>query len=126
HTNSRDEALALPTEESARIALRTQQVLAYETGVPRYADPLAGSYEVESLTLDIERQARELIARIDDMGGALDAIESGFVQNEIGESAYRAQRDLEEKRAVVVGVNDFIEEERATLPILIIDESVER
>jgi len=126
HTNSRDEALALPTEESARIALRTQQVLAYETGMPRYADPLAGSYEVESLTLDIERQARELIAKIDDMGGALDAIESGFVQNEIGESAYRAQRDLEEKRAVVVGVNDFIEQERTTLPILTIDESVER
>jgi methylmalonyl-CoA mutase N-terminal domain/subunit len=126
HTNSRDEALALPTEESAKIALRTQQVLAHETGVVRYADPLAGSYEVEALTLDIERQALELIKRIDDMGGALNAIESGFMQNEIGESAYRAQRDLEQKQAIVVGVNDFIEEERVTLPILVIDESVER
>jgi methylmalonyl-CoA mutase N-terminal domain/subunit len=126
HTNSRDEALALPTEESAKIALRTQQVLAHETGVPRYADPLAGAYEVESLTLDIERQARALIAKIDEMGGALAAIESGFVQNEIGESAYRAQRDIEEKRAIVVGMNEFTESEKTALPILVIDESVER
>jgi len=126
HTNSRDEALALPTEESAKIALRTQQVLAHETGVARYADPLAGSYEVEAMTLDIERQARELIAKIDAMGGALAAIESGFMQGEIGESAYRAQRDLEEKRAIVVGVNEFAEEDKVTLPIMVIDESVER
>jgi methylmalonyl-CoA mutase, N-terminal domain len=126
HTNGRDEALALPTEESAKIALRTQQILAYETGVTASADPLAGSYAVESLTLDIEREARALIERIDAMGGAIAAIESGFMQNEIGESAYRAQRALEEKQAVVVGVNDFTEAEGATLPILIIDESVER
>src|SRR5439155_88169 len=87
HTNSRDEALALPTEESVNIALRTQQVLAYETGVPRYADPLAGSYEVEAMTLDIEREARALIEKIDEMGGALAAIESGCVRDEctIGE-----------------------------------------
>jgi len=126
HTNSRDEALALPTEESVNIALRTQQVLAYETGVPRYADPLAGSYEVEAMTLDIEREARALIEKIDAMGGALAAIESGFVQNEIGESAYRAQRDIEEKRAIVVGVNEFVSEADVKLPLLIIDESVER
>ena len=126
HTNSRDEALALPTEESAKIALRTQQVLAYETGVTSTADPLAGSYAVEAMTLDIEREARALIEKIDAMGGARAAIESGFMQHEIGDSAYRAQRALEEKSAIVVGVNDFLEEEKATLPLLVIDESVER
>jgi methylmalonyl-CoA mutase N-terminal domain/subunit len=126
HTNSRDEALALPTEESAKIALRTQQVLAHETGVPRYADPLAGSYQIESLTLDIARDARALIERIDALGGAREAIESGFVQHEIGESAYQAQRALEEKRAIVVGVNDFVDDGSATLPIMEIDPSVER
>src|SRR5206468_854522 len=86
HTNSRDEALALPTEEAAKIALRTQQVLAHETGIVHSADPLAGSYAVESLTLEIERAARELIDRIESMGGAMAAIESGFMQGEIGES----------------------------------------
>ena len=126
HTNSRDEALALPTEESAGIALRTQQVLAHETSVTRYADPLAGSYLVESMTLDIEREARALIEKIDAMGGARAAIESGFVQHEIGESAYRAQRALEEKSAIVVGVNEFVDQGSAQLPILVIDESVER
>jgi methylmalonyl-CoA mutase, N-terminal domain len=126
HTNGRDEALALPTEEAAKIALRTQQVLAYETGIPATADPLAGSYAVEALTLDIEREARALIEKIDGMGGAIAAIESGFVQHEIGESAYQAQRALEEKRAIVVGVNEFLEEASPTLPILTIDESVER
>jgi methylmalonyl-CoA mutase N-terminal domain/subunit len=126
HTNSRDEALALPTEESAKIALRTQQVLAHESGVTHYADPLAGSYEVESRTLDIEREARALIERIDAMGGARAAIESGFVQHEIGESAYLAQRALEEKKAIVVGVNEFVDDGSATLPIMEIDENVER
>jgi methylmalonyl-CoA mutase N-terminal domain/subunit len=126
HTNSRDEALALPTEESAKIALRTQQVLAHETGVIKFADPLAGGYQLEAMTLDIEREARALIEKIDEMGGAIAAIESGFVQNEIGESAYRAQRELEEKRAIVVGVNDFVEDGSSTLPIMTIDETVER
>ena len=126
HTNSRDEALALPTEESVNIALRTQQILAFESGVAATADPLAGSYAVESLTLDIERGAREIIERIDKLGGAMAAIESGFMQNEIGESAYRAQRAIEEKRAIVVGVNEFREDEQSTLPIMTIDESVER
>ena len=126
HTNSRDEALALPTEESVKIALRTQQILAHETGIPATADPLAGSYAIEGLTLDIERGARELIERIDKLGGATAAIESGFMQHEIGESAYRAQRALEEKTAIVVGVNDFVDEEKSTLPTMVIDESVER
>jgi methylmalonyl-CoA mutase N-terminal domain/subunit len=126
HTNSRDEALALPTEESVKIALRTQQILAHESGVPATADPLAGSYAVEAMTLDIERGARELIEKIDGMGGAKSAIESGFMQHEIGDSAYLAQRALEEKQAIVVGVNEFIEDEKSTLPIMVIDESVER
>jgi methylmalonyl-CoA mutase N-terminal domain/subunit len=126
HTNSRDEALALPTEESVKIALRTQQILAHESGVPSTADPLAGSYAIEAMTLDIEREARELIDKIEAMGGATAAIESGFMQHEIGDSAYYAQRALEEKRAIVVGVNDFIEDEKPTLPIMVIDESVER
>ncbi|HEX2120408.1 MAG TPA: methylmalonyl-CoA mutase family protein, partial [Thermoanaerobaculia bacterium] len=126
HTNSRDEALALPTEESVKIALRTQQVLAHETGIPATADPLAGSYAIEAMTLDIEREARELIEKIDAMGGATAAIESGFMQHAIGDSAYIAQRALEEKTAIVVGVNEFVEDQRTTLPIMVIDESVER
>jgi methylmalonyl-CoA mutase N-terminal domain/subunit len=126
HTNSRDEALALPTEESVKIALRTQQVLAHESGIPSTADPLAGSYAIEAMTLDIERGARALIEKIDAMGGAAAAIESGFMQHEIGESAYLAQRALEEKKAIVVGVNEFVDDERTTLPIMVIDESVER
>jgi methylmalonyl-CoA mutase N-terminal domain/subunit len=125
HTNSRDEALALPTEESVRIALRTQQILAHETGVAASADPLGGSYAVEAMTLDIERQAMELIERIDSIGGALAAIENSFVQNEIAESAYAAQRALEEKTSVVVGVNDYVEDEGNLLPTLVIDEQVE-
>ncbi|MCU1227330.1 MAG: Methylmalonyl-CoA mutase [Acidobacteria bacterium] len=125
HTNGRDEALALPTEESAKIALRTQQILAFETGVTSTADPLAGSYAIESRTLDLEREALELIEKIDAMGGALAAIESGFMQNEIGESAYFAQRALEEKRAIVVGVNEFTESDSPKLPIMSIDEQVE-
>ncbi|HEV7768719.1 MAG TPA: methylmalonyl-CoA mutase family protein [Thermoanaerobaculia bacterium] len=126
HTNSRDEALALPTEESVKIALRTQQILAYETGLPAIADPLAGSYAVEARTLDIEREARALIEKIDTLGGATAAIESGFMQHEIGESAYQAQRALEDKSAIVVGVNEFIDGEKSTLPTMVIDESVER
>lgn len=126
HTNSRDEALALPTEESARIALRTQQILGYETGVADIADPLGGSYALEAMTSDIEAAAMELIARIDASGGALQAIESGFMQNEIGEAAYKAQRALEEQRSVVVGVNRFMDDGETTLPILTIHESVEQ
>jgi methylmalonyl-CoA mutase N-terminal domain/subunit len=126
HTNSRDEALALPTEDSVRIALRTQQILAYESGVTMAVDPLAGSYAVEALTLDIEREARALIEKLDAMGGSLAAIETGFVQNEIGDAAYKAQRAIEEHQDIVVGVNDFADSGSAPLPILKIDESVER
>ncbi len=125
HTNSRDEALALPTEESVRIALRTQQILAHESGVPTTADPLGGSYAIESLTLDIRREALALIERIDEMGGALAAIENGFVQNEIGDAAYRAQKAIEQNDEIVVGVNEFQESESTPLPILKIDEKAE-
>src|SRR5260370_36943311 len=116
HTNSRDEALALPTEESAKIALRTQQVLAFESGVTQFADPLAGSYEIESRTLDIERGARALIERIDAMGGARSAIASGFVQHEIAEAAYLAQPALEEKKALGVGVYAIVDDAPAVEP----------
>ncbi len=126
HTNSRDEALALPSEQSARIALRTQQILAHETGVAATTDPLAGSYAVEAMTLDIERGALELIEKVDGMGGALAAIESGFIQNEIGESAYKAQKRVEQKESIVVGVNSFVEEEGLTLPLLTIDPAIEQ
>jgi methylmalonyl-CoA mutase N-terminal domain/subunit len=125
HTNSRDEALALPTQESAKIALRTQQILAHETGITSTADPLAGSYALESMTLDIERDAEELIKKIDGMGGALAAVESGFVQRAIGDAAYAAQQAIESKKSIVVGVNDFVDD-TPSLPILTIDDSVER
>jgi methylmalonyl-CoA mutase N-terminal domain/subunit len=125
HTNSRDEALALPTEDSVRIALRTQQILGFETGVVNTVDPLAGAYAVESLTTDIEKAALELIERIDKMGGALEAIEAGFIQNEIADSAYIAQKRIEEHQAVVVGVNDFVEKEASSIPTLKIDDAIE-
>jgi len=107
HTNSKDEALALPTEESARIALRTQQILAYESGVADVVDPLAGSYYVEYLTDQIEAQAWEYIKKIDDLGGSVYAIERGFMQAEIEQAAYTYQKNLEEEKAIVVGVNRF-------------------
>jgi len=126
HTNSRDEALALPTEEAATIALRTQQILAHETGIPASADPIAGSYAVESMTLDMERGARLLIEKIDAMGGALAAIESGFVQRAISDAAYEAQCEIESKKNIVVGVNEFVDESSSSVPTLKIDEDVER
>ena len=107
HTNSRDEALALPTAEAVQIALRTQQIIANESGVGDTVDPLAGSYYIEHLTDDLEKQALEYIESIDEMGGMLAAIETGYVQREIQEAAYRFQRDLEENRAIIVGVNRF-------------------
>jgi methylmalonyl-CoA mutase N-terminal domain/subunit len=117
HTNSKDEALSLPTEEAVRIALRTQQILGYESGVADVVDPLAGSYYVEYLTNGIEEQAWDYIQRIDDLGGSVHAIEHGFMQAEIEQAAYTYQRTLEEERTVVVGVNRFImeNEERPTL-----------
>jgi methylmalonyl-CoA mutase, N-terminal domain len=117
HTNSKDEALSLPTEEAVRIALRTQQILGYESGVADVVDPLAGSYYVEYLTNSIEEQAWDYIQRIDDLGGSVHAIERGFMQAEIEQAAYAYQRSLEEEQTVVVGVNRFImeNEERPTL-----------
>src|SRR5437764_13727 len=117
HTNSKDEALSLPTEEAVRVALRTQQILAYESGVADVVDPLAGSYYVEYLTNAVEEQAWDYIRRIDELGGSVHAIEHGFMQAEIEQAAYTYQRSLEEERTVVVGVNRFImeNEERPTL-----------
>ncbi len=111
HTNSKDEALALPTQEAVELALRTQQIIAYESGVSDTIDPLAGSYVIEQLTDQVEAEAQEYIDRIDAMGGALTAIEQGFQQREIQESAFRMQREIEEKRLTVVGVNEYTEEE---------------
>jgi methylmalonyl-CoA mutase N-terminal domain/subunit len=126
HTNSLDEALALPTEDSALIALRTQQVLAHETGVTNTVDPVAGSYAIESLTNDIESLAASYLSRIDRMGGMLKAIESGFIQGEIQKAAYEFQRAIEKKEQIVVGVNDFIADEERSIPTLRIDAEIER
>ena len=111
HTNSKDEALALPTEESAKLALRTQQVLAFETGVPDSIDPLAGSYYVEHLTDEIYKKSLKLIEKIDELGGAVSAIESGFQQNHIQNSSFAYQKDLESQKLKIVGVNSFQEQE---------------
>ncbi len=124
HTNGRDEALALPTEESARLALRTQQVIGFESGVTRTVDPLGGSYFVEALTDEVEKKAQEYIDRIDELGGAVQAIENGFVQKEIHRSAYAAQKRVESGEDVVVGVNRFEVDEETPPPLLRIDESV--
>jgi methylmalonyl-CoA mutase N-terminal domain/subunit len=125
HTNSMDEALWLPTEKSVRTALRTQQVIAYESGVADTVDPLAGSYVIEYLTDEIASRAMQYIRRIDDMGGALAAIEKGYMQNEISESAYRAQMAVEKKEQVVVGVNAFQSEEKLELERLKVDPAIE-
>jgi methylmalonyl-CoA mutase N-terminal domain/subunit len=125
HTNSYDEALGLPTAESAMIALRTQQVLGYETGVADAVDPLAGSYFVESLTDQIEADAMELIAKIDELGGATSAIEEGFQQREIDEAAYRHARDLDSGDSTLVGVNRFTVDDEPESDILRIDPEIE-
>jgi methylmalonyl-CoA mutase N-terminal domain/subunit len=125
HTNSMDEALWLPTEKSVRVALRTQQIIAYESGVADSVDPLAGAYLIEYLTDEIERGAREYVAKIDDMGGALTAIERGFMQNEIQNAAYEAQQAIERGEQVVVGVNQFQVEEDLTLERLKVDPAIE-
>ncbi|HYE13618.1 MAG TPA: methylmalonyl-CoA mutase family protein [Pyrinomonadaceae bacterium] len=126
HTNAMDEALALPTEQAARLALRTQQVIAYESGVADTVDPLAGSYAVEHLTSEIERLALGYIEKIDAMGGMLRAIETGYVQREVQEAAYQYQRAVETGDSVVVGVNRFRSEDDAGVPTLRIDPSVEQ
>ena len=114
HTNSFDEALSLPTENAARIALRTQQVLGYETGVPDTTDPLGGSWFVEDLTNEIEERAQELIAQIDEMGGAVEAIERGWMKEQIEDSAYRIQGKIEDDSRVIIGVNKFVEADEPT------------
>lgn len=126
HTNSMDEALSLPTEAAARVALRTQQVIAHESGVANTVDPLAGSYAIEELTTRLERLAEEYIQKIDDMGGMLRAIETGYVQREIQEAAYEYQKAVESEDAIVVGVNRFRIEEDEHIPTLSVDPAIER
>lgn len=126
HTNSFDEALSLPTEQAARIALRTQQIVGYESGAPNTIDPFAGSYFIESITDEIEKRADEYLAKIDALGGMLKAIERGFVQQEIQNSAYEYQRAVETGEAPVVGVNKFSQESEREVPIQRIDEALER
>jgi methylmalonyl-CoA mutase N-terminal domain/subunit len=124
HTNGYDEALNLPTEEAARIALRTQQIVAFESGAPDTVDPLAGSYFVESLTAEVEKKAWELIAKIDTMGGSVAAIESGFMQDEIAKSAYAYQKEIESGEKIIVGVNKFTINEPPTNIAFKIDDSI--
>jgi len=126
HTNSYDEALALPTEEAVRVALRTQQIIATETGVPNTADPLGGSWFVEKLTDEMERSAYEYFARIDELGGMVEAIRRNFPQREIAESSFQYQQELNERKRIVVGVNDFTSDDEEPMPILRIDPALER
>lgn len=126
HTNSFDEAYALPSEQAVIVALRTQQVIAYESGVANTVDPLAGSYYMEYLTNQIEDRATKYIEQIDAMGGAVAAIEKGFMQREIVESAYRFQKEVEAKKKVIVGVNEFLTEEKVPIKILRIDPEIEK
>jgi methylmalonyl-CoA mutase N-terminal domain/subunit len=127
HTNSMDETLALPTEASVQVALRTQQILAYETGVPNVADPLGGSYYVEALTDQLERDAERLFEEIDAQGGVVEGLEAGWFQRRIAESAARQQWEFEQRRKVIVGVNEFVtDEDGLGIPLLRIGEEAER
>src|SRR6266480_56486 len=126
HTNSYDEALALPTEQAARIALRTQQIVAYESGVPQTVDPLAGSYFIETLTNEIEKRATAYLEKIDALGGMLKNIERGYVQQEIQNAAYEYQQQVDQEQAVVVGVNRFVVEDEKPIPLQRIAEALER
>src|SRR2546425_6897270 len=121
HTNSMDEALALPSEKAARLALRTQQVLAHESGVANTVDPLGGSYLVEELTKETEDDAYAYFHKIEDIGGVIPAIENGYLQREIAESAFRYQRQIDAKDRIIVGVNDFVTDEPIEIPILAMD-----
>ena len=125
HTNSYDEALALPTEQAARIALRTQQIIAYESGAPQTVDPLAGSYYIETLTNEIEKRAAEYLGKIEVLGGMLRAVERGFVQQEIQNAAYEYQQQVDREESIVVGVNRFEVEEEKSIPIQRIDPALE-
>jgi methylmalonyl-CoA mutase N-terminal domain/subunit len=126
HTNGRDEALALPTEDSARIALRTQQIIAHESGVPHTVDPFGGAWHIEQLTDQIEAGARTLLDRIEASGGTLRAIETGMIQRQIQEAAYAAQQAVDRGDSVVVGVNRFPTDERPTMETFALDPDVER
>src|ERR1700682_6489321 len=125
HTNSLDEAYALPSEHAVTLALRTQQVIAYESGVPAVPDPLGGSYFVESLTAEIERRANDYIRRIDEMGGMIPAIERGFPQTEIANASYEYQHTIETGEQKIVGVNAFVEKNEDPIELLHIDESAQ-
>ena len=125
HTNSKDEALAIPTEEAARLALRTQQIIAYESGVTNTVDPVGGSYAIETLTEEMEAQVGHLLEKIDGFGGMLPAIESGWVQSQIQEAAYRYQRSVEKKQRIIVGVNQFQTDEEQKIPIHVSDPELE-
>src|SRR5207248_10074001 len=126
HTNSMDETLALPSEHAVTLALRTQQVLAYETGVTNTVDPLGSSYFVETLTRQLQQEARGYFERIEQLGGMIPALEAGFFRREIAEAAFAYQRDVDARRKLIVGVNAFVEKEEAPLETLVVDESVER
>ena len=127
HTNSMDEALCLPTEDAVRVALRTQQILAHESGAANTIDPLAGSYYVEALTNEMEEEAYKYFEKVEALGGVVEAIEKGFFQREIAEASYRYQKEIESGERTIVGVNDFVlEGEEITIPVLKIDEEVER
>ncbi|MBS1743633.1 MAG: methylmalonyl-CoA mutase [Bacteroidetes bacterium] len=126
HTNGYDEALSLPTEEAARIALRTQQIVAFESGAADTADPLAGSYYVEYLTAEVEKEAWQLIEAIDAMGGSVAAIEEGFIQDEIAKSAYKYQQAIENESKIIVGVNRFVSEDNNKIPGFKIDDSIQK
>lgn len=126
HTNGYDEALSLPTEEAAKVALRTQQIIGYESGVTDTADPLGGSYFIEELTDRIEAEAWKYMQRIDEMGGSVAAIEAGFMQNEIAKASYQYQQAVESKEKVIVGVNKFTEQEQPPKDLLRIDDSIRK
>ncbi len=127
HTNSMDETLALPSEKAVKIALRTQQILAYETGVPYTIDPLGGSYYVEQLTNKMEEQAEEYFRKIEQLGGVVAGIQMGFFQNEIAKAAYQYQQEIDRKERIIVGVNEFVDkDEKIEIPILLIPEEVEK
>ena len=126
HTNSFDEALALPSEEAVRVALRTQQIVAHESGATHTIDPVAGSYYIETLTNELEQKAVDYIQRIDNMGGAIVAIEKGFFQKEIADSAYKYQREIDEKKRMIVGVNDYQIEEECPIELLRVEPNVEK
>jgi len=126
HTNGYDEALSLPTEEAARIALRTQQIAAYESGIADTVDPLGGSYFIESLTDEVEKAAWKLIEKVDAIGGSITAVERGFIQNEIARSAYKYQQEVETNKKNIIGVNKFQSSEETQIPLFKIDDSIRK